>query len=630
MMRATDLHGLRLGAYVRISTDTQDGGSRNQRGEIERFVQKHKLAVKEWYCDDVGYSPRGTRNPEFQRMMKDADVGRFDGIIVTYAQRLGFTGPEIVTHLLERIHTLDIPSWDIWEQRDLRECYSDGDLWLKVVHGTVQSAKEVDGLSRKMLEHHLDYGERSWKAGSVAPYGMDSCYYDKDNRMPLYRVVSYGKGRRVQIMPEGNQREYNGRPVPKDANSIAIIEPSIVAERVETIRLMFEWCDREGLTPYQIAQRLNAMGRRTSEGLGWYEAIVRYYLTNPCYIGRPARCRKSYAKRSAFDANGEVVPINNQKRRRRESGIAPVSPAEPVCAPIIDLEQWERVQKRLSPKRKYYGNRSPDAWASGLLKCDRCGGSMGYCCDRRNGRTKKASWRCRNASNGRSGCGGYVSDETVRAVVDKWTEHTKQSLRSGEEINALEILVNEHRARFEAMDFGEPDPAKLGDLDTGIKQLTAEFEQLAERAATIPILKESDVYTRLLNEKKSAIADLECDRREMQERPTREQLVAKIEAAERALAEGEQREYNTFLKAVIQRIGCLNERVANRGRRKYELQLVTIIPVNPITNKTDLVETLVAIEEETELERDGAKVGYVDPSDLPKYLAAIADQRRAV
>ena len=62
-------------------------------------------------------------------------------------------------------------------------------------------------------------------------------------------------------------------------------------------------------------------------------------------------------------------------------------------------------------------------------------------------------------------------------------------------------------------------------------------------------------------------------------------MIERIERAEKACTEGKQREYNEFLKTVIQKIVVYSRRFAEGEtyphNRKHKLLGVTIVPVNP-------------------------------------------------
>ena len=203
MLTETDLHGLRLGAYVRISTDSQDGGSQNQVSAIDAYCKRHSLGIVDWSTDDCGKNPRGTRNPDFQRMMNDADDGRINGIIVAYSQRLGFLNSRIGQFIGE-ISDRGVACWDIQLRRDLRECETDPDLCDRVYRDSVRSAKDLQDMGRKQVQRRLNYAPQGRWPGGPPPYGCDLCYYGPDGTF-LYRVLdNHSKGdsrKRLKSMP---------------------------------------------------------------------------------------------------------------------------------------------------------------------------------------------------------------------------------------------------------------------------------------------------------------------------------------------------------------------------------------------------------------------------------------------
>ncbi len=75
----------RVAAYIRVSTQEQKlhGLSLDaQRMKLEEYAKKHNLKVTEWYVDE-GVSGRKLirKRPELQRMIQDAEAGKFDRII---------------------------------------------------------------------------------------------------------------------------------------------------------------------------------------------------------------------------------------------------------------------------------------------------------------------------------------------------------------------------------------------------------------------------------------------------------------------------------------------------------------------------------------------------------------------
>lgn len=88
---------LRLGAYVRVSTEEQasavEGSLENQKYRLKAYVDLKGTQVKNWgeivefYVDD-GFSAKDTRRPAYQRMMKDIKRKKIDLILVTDLSRL--------------------------------------------------------------------------------------------------------------------------------------------------------------------------------------------------------------------------------------------------------------------------------------------------------------------------------------------------------------------------------------------------------------------------------------------------------------------------------------------------------------------------------------------------------------
>lgn len=205
------------------------------------------------------------------------------------------------------------------------------------------------------------------------------------------------------------------------------------------------------------------------------------------------------------------------------------------------------------------------------------------------GTERRVYWRCCRyelqagvVDNG-AGCGCNIKDDVIRDIVDKYLAYAKRGLQNDEQNNAHEVYLGNLRARFEAMDFGEPDPARIADIDAGIEQHKTEKENIAERALKIPQLAETDVFANTMNEHTRAITDLEYEKRQLLEQPTREELLQKIADAEQACTDGERRRYTELLKAVISRIICYARPIPaakRKGRQKYELVGVKVIPTN--------------------------------------------------
>ena len=78
--------------YMRVSTEDQaDRGTIDaQRDFLRKFTSLYQLPVADEYTDDgvIGTLPLGER-PEGQRLLQDAEAGRFSAVLVYRMTRLG-------------------------------------------------------------------------------------------------------------------------------------------------------------------------------------------------------------------------------------------------------------------------------------------------------------------------------------------------------------------------------------------------------------------------------------------------------------------------------------------------------------------------------------------------------------
>lgn len=135
-------------------------------------------------------------------------------------------------------------------------------------------------------------------------------------------------------------------------------------ENADIVRNVFlSYANGEGLRA--IARRLGASGVRTKRGNLPDNRFIDYMLHNPVYIGkiRWSKEGRAASKRHYDDEN--IIVTDGQHE------------------PIIDLETWERVQKRISETKRMYGRyqrtQQPVDWMlKGLMRCSACGSTLVY------------------------------------------------------------------------------------------------------------------------------------------------------------------------------------------------------------------------------------------------------------
>lgn len=136
-----------------------------------------------------------------------------------------------------------------------------------------------------------------------------------------------------------------------------------VKEESDIIKQVFTWYDN-GVGMLRIAKNLNAAGVRTHRGNLIENRTVEYWLNNPAYIGKIRWTPTGATSRNYHNENSMVIDGSHE--------------------PLIDMNMWERVQKRMSEQkekyRKWYKpSDSISHWLVGLVHCGICGGPVVNC-----------------------------------------------------------------------------------------------------------------------------------------------------------------------------------------------------------------------------------------------------------
>jgi site-specific DNA recombinase len=176
------------------------------------------------------------------------------------------------------------------------------------------------------------------------------------------------------------QGERNGAPAPygydsKDGNLV------VNHDEAKWVKYIFS---RYGSVGSQtIAKELNSKGIRTKKGELWSDFSVRYILKNPIYTGYVRWNYETYS--------------HGIRKKTGEAIITKV--AQPDFEAIIDLEDFEEVQRLLS-RRRTEAFRSDNFYPfSSVAKCEKCGyGFTGASKKQKNGKIHRY-YKCRGRIN---------------------------------------------------------------------------------------------------------------------------------------------------------------------------------------------------------------------------------------
>ena len=143
------------------------------------------------------------------------------------------------------------------------------------------------------------------------------------------------------------------------------LEP--IEDEAEVVRMVFDWYTVEGLTPFQIAQRLNAAGVAAPRGSTWKKDTIRHMVRNRHYIGL---VYFNKIKTTPVMENGEI------KMRRISQPEDEIIVAPGMHQPIISQEAWDRAQELVARNPRVKHEHALKNPLSGILVCGKCGRAM--------------------------------------------------------------------------------------------------------------------------------------------------------------------------------------------------------------------------------------------------------------
>lgn len=143
----------------------------------------------------------------------------------------------------------------------------------------------------------------------------------------------------------------------------------IIEDQAEIVRLMFHWYIKEDLTPFRIAERINAMGIPSPTGGKWSRDTIHSMLRNAHYAGYVVF--NQYKETQVLE-NGVIVT------RRIQQPEEEIIIAEGKHKAIIDRETWEAAKALVARHPRINTKRELINPLSGILVCGKCGRALKY------------------------------------------------------------------------------------------------------------------------------------------------------------------------------------------------------------------------------------------------------------
>ncbi len=401
------LNGNRAVLYLRLSKEDQDklnkgddsASIQNQRLMLMDYALEHDYEVVEVYSDDDESGLYDTR-PDFERMLSDAKLNRFDIVLAKSQSRFSRSMEHVEKYLHHDFPLLGIRFIGVVDGADTAKDEN-------------RKARQINGLVNEWYCEDLSKNIRSafhakMKAGqylgSSCPYG-----YIKDPEDHNHLIVDeYAAGivRRIySLYLKGFGKGKIGQILSNDG----VLIPSQYKREVL------------GLNYY------NSHELETTKH--WSYQTVHTILNNEVYMGSVVqnKCRKVSYK------DKKKVPQPKEKWIRVENR----------HAPIIDSETFYKVQERQKIRTKIVNKDQKTSLFSGILICADCKHAMVRTYERR-GTHQFKGYCCKTyKTQGKRYCSSHaINYQDLEDAVLKSIQHEARQILNPEDIAELDKIEN--------------------------------------------------------------------------------------------------------------------------------------------------------------------------------------------
>ena len=228
----------RVGIYVRVSTEMQSAEGYSidgQINQIKEYCNFHHFEVKDIYADR-GISGKSMNRPELQRMLKDANEGHIDCVMVYKTNRLARNTSDLLK-IVEDLHKQNVEFFSLSERMEVNT--SSGKLMLQILASF--SEFERNNIVENVFMGQTRRAQEGYYQGNL-PLGYDKIPDSKHELMI-------------------NQHEAN------------------------IVKYIFE-SYAKGHGYRKMANALNHKGYVTKKGNPFNTSAIAYILSNPFYIGK--------------------------------------------------------------------------------------------------------------------------------------------------------------------------------------------------------------------------------------------------------------------------------------------------------------------------------------------------------
>lgn len=383
--------------------------------QLQEYALKefgHRIDEKNIYREIVSGETIEDR-PMIKEVIKRIENSNIKGVIVIEPSRLtrgDLLDCGTIVHVFRYTNTKIVTPTKTY---DLEDKYDRKFFEMELTRGNdyLEYTKEILGRGRYASAHEGNY------IGGVAPFGYDR--------------IRIGKSPTLKI------NEYEATAV----------------------RLIYDMYLNDGIGYNEIANRINDLGYRSKKNTLFIGKVVNDILHNPIYIGK---IKYQHRREVKVYEDGKLI-----KKRIRNDDCELIDGKHPA---IISVEQFQAVKERKGKNVRLSPRKELSNIYSGILKCGKCGYSIGKKTDYKS--SKRNRYFCRNIKK----CNN-ISEEVE--IVDKAIiEAFKRSL------DDFEIKVN------------DDNKSAVEKHQLIINQLESELEKLEQKQLQLYNFLESGIYTK--------------------------------------------------------------------------------------------------------------------------------------
>jgi DNA invertase Pin-like site-specific DNA recombinase len=308
--------------YVRVSTTGQIEGESlaTQRERITTFCQAHGYNLVDIYADE-GFSGASTKKrPAFLRMLRDAQAGRFNCLVVCDLSRFGRNARDALNNY-EELEGHGIKLVILKENIDTST--PSGRLFRTMLAGFAEYERDV--IKERM---HVNRDAR-WKKGGTfigkVPFGYR---WNKEQK-------------RLEVNPQ----------------------------EAKTYQRIVKMYVDQGMSYLDIALALKHEGIKCKRAY-FSQVAISYILKNPVYYGNYV------VNRHQYDGNRRVYEGDKRKRTPK---LKPMEEQITIDVPaLISKTEWDKIQakREFNTKKSKRISQAADHWLRDLLVCQECGGPI--------------------------------------------------------------------------------------------------------------------------------------------------------------------------------------------------------------------------------------------------------------